>query len=122
MKGLSNEARDFNKRLILETLELNDFVNTRAGNLSGGNKRKLCCAQTLLVCPKVEFLDEPTTGVDPVSRRSLLRMVKQLGNSSVLLSTHRMDEAEQLCDNISIMINGKMICYGSPSYLKKVYG
>ena len=94
MKGLSNEARDFNKRLILETLELNDFVNTRAGNLSGGNKRKLCCAQTLLVCPKVEFLDEPTTGVDPVSRRSLLRMVKHHGNSSVLLSTHRMDEAE----------------------------
>ncbi len=74
------------------------------------------------MCPKVEFLDEPTTGVDPISRRSLLRMVKQLGNSSVLLSTHRMDEAEQLCDNIAIMINGKMICYGSPSYLKKVYG
>lgn len=122
MKGLSNSARDFNKRLILETLELTDFVDTRAGHLSGGNKRKLCCAQTLLVCPKVEFLDEPTTGVDPVSRRSLLRMVKQLGNSSVLLSTHRMDEAEQLCDNISIMINGKMICYGSPSYLKKIYG
>ena len=60
------------------------------------------------MCPKVEFLDEPTTGVDPISRRSLLRMVKQLGNSSVLLSTHRMDEAEQLCDNIAIMINGKM--------------
>jgi ABC-type multidrug transport system ATPase subunit len=57
-----------------------------------------------------------------VSRRSLLRMVKQLSSSSVLLSTHRMDEAEQLCDNISIMINGKMICYGSPSYLKKAYG
>lgn len=44
MKGLSNEARDFNKRLILETLELTDFTNTRANNLSGGNKRKLCCA------------------------------------------------------------------------------
>jgi ATP-binding cassette subfamily A (ABC1) protein 3 len=76
MKGLSNEDRQRNKRLILETLELGDFVDTRAGNLSGGNKRKLCCAQTLMVCPRVEFLDEPTTGVDPVSRRSLLRMVK----------------------------------------------
>jgi len=48
--------------------------------------------------PDLEFLDEPTTGVDPVSRRSLLKMVKQLRNSSVLLTTHRMDEAEQLCD------------------------
>ena len=122
MKGLSNEDRDRNKQLILETLELTDFVDTRAGNLSGGNKRKLCCAQTLLVCPKVEFLDEPTTGVDPVSRRSLLRMVRQLSNSSTLLSTHRMDEAEQLCDNIAIMINGRFVCYGSPSYLKKNYG
>ena len=49
-------------------------------------------------------------------------MVKQLTNSSTLLSTHRMDEAEQLCDNIAIMINGRFVCYGSPSYLKKQYG
>lgn len=76
MKGLSDIDRERNKQLVLQTLELTDFVDTKAGNLSGGNKRKLCCAQTLLVCPKVEFLDEPTTGVDPVSRRSLLRMVK----------------------------------------------
>jgi ATP-binding cassette, subfamily A (ABC1), member 3 len=122
MKGLSGTDRQRNKELILETLELKDFVDTRAGNLSGGNKRKLCCAQTLMICPKVEFLDEPTTGVDPVSRRSLMRMVKQLRNSSVLLSTHRMDEAEQLCDNIAIMINGKFVCYGSPNYLKSNYG
>jgi ABC-type multidrug transport system ATPase subunit len=51
-------------------------MNVRAGNLSGGNKRKLSCALTLLVSPTIEFLDEPTTGVDPVSRRSLFRMVK----------------------------------------------
>lgn len=51
-------------------------MNVKAGNLSGGNKRKLCCALTLLVSPSVEFLDEPTSGVDPVSRRSLFKMVK----------------------------------------------
>jgi len=72
--------------------------------------------------PDLEFLDEPTTGVDPVSRRSLLKMVKQLKDSSVLLTTHRMDEAEQLCDHIAIMINGRFVCYGTPGYLKEHYG
>ena len=78
IKGLS--AMDFqnNSTLIVQTLDLVDYLDVRAGNLSGGNKRKLTCALTLLVSPKVEFLDEPTTGVDPVSRRSLFKMIKQL--------------------------------------------
>jgi ATP-binding cassette subfamily A (ABC1) protein 3 len=77
---------------------------------------------SLLACPKVEFLDEPTTGVDPVSRRSLFKMLKQLPNCSLILTTHRMDEAEALCDNISIMINGRFVVYGTPGYLKSEYG
>lgn len=108
--------------MVKQTLDLEDFSKTKAGNLSGGNKRKLSCAQTLMLKPDLEFLDEPTTGVDPVSRRSLLKMVKQLRNSSVLLTTHRMDEAEQLCDHIAIMINGRFVCYGTPGYLKEHYG
>ena len=91
-------------------------------NLSGGNKRKLICAMSLVACPKVEFMDEPTTGVDPVSRRSLFKMLKSLQNSSMILTTHRMDEAESLCDNIAIMINGRFVCYGSPGHLKTTYG
>jgi ATP-binding cassette subfamily A (ABC1) protein 3 len=77
---------------------------------------------SLVSCPSVEFLDEPTTGVDPVSRRSLFKMLKGLPNSSLILTTHRMDEAESLCDNIAIMINGRFVCYGSPGYLKSQYG
>lgn len=91
-------------------------------NLSGGNKRKLICAMSLVACPKVEFLDEPTTGVDPVSRRSLFKMLKSLRDSSLILTTHRMDEAESLCDNIAIMINGRFVCYGSTGHLKSTYG
>jgi ATP-binding cassette subfamily A (ABC1) protein 3 len=71
IKGLPHEEIEFQKNLIKETLDLNSFSKTRAMNLSGGNKRKLCCAMSLIGCPSVEFLDEPTTGVDPVSRRSL---------------------------------------------------
>ena len=62
----------------------------------------------------MEFLDEPTTGVDPVSRRSLFKMLKCLNDTSIVLTTHRMDEAESLCDNIAILINGRFVCYGSP--------
>ena len=77
---------------------------------------------SLVACPMIEFLDEPTTGVDPVSRRSLFKMLKSLQNSSMILTTHRMDEAESLCDNIAIMINGRFVCYGSPGHLKSTYG
>ena len=77
---------------------------------------------SLLASPKCEFLDEPTTGVDPVSRRSLFKMLKNLDESSLVLTTHRMDEAESLCDNIVIMINGRFVVYGSPGHLKDEYG
>ena len=122
IKGLTHRQREHSKRIIMDTLELTYFKDTVATNLSGGNKRKLCCAMSLIMCPRVEFLDEPTTGVDPVSRRALVRMVKKMKKSSVLLTTHRMDEAEQLCDKIAIMINGKFVVYGTPSYLKTRYG
>lgn len=122
LKGIRGERRERVKRLIMETLELNFFKNTRSKNLSGGNKRKLCCAQALMLCPRVLFLDEPTAGVDPVSRRSLNRMIKKMKMSSVLLTTHRMDEAEQLCDKLAIMINGRFVVYGTPNYLKTQYG
>jgi len=77
---------------------------------------------SLVANPKVEFLDEPTTGVDPVSRRSLFKMLKNLQDSSLVLTTHRMDEAESLCDNIAIMVNGRFVVYGSPGHLKDQYG
>ena len=118
LKGVNGTRRDVFKRLIMQNLDLTPFKHTLAKNLSGGNKRKLCCAQAIMLSPRVLFLDEPTTGVDPVSRRSLNRMIKKMKMASVLLTTHRMDEAEQLCDKIAIMINGRFVVYGSPNYLK----
>jgi ATP-binding cassette subfamily A (ABC1) protein 3 len=75
-----------------------------------------------LAAPKLTFLDEPTTGVDPVARRSLFDLLRKLKDSSVVLTTHRMDEAEALCDKIAIQVNGKFVCYGSPQHLKEKYG
>jgi ABC-type multidrug transport system ATPase subunit len=73
---MAHADRIHNIELVVDTMDLGEFRDTMAGNLSGGNKRKLSCAATLLLCPQVEFLDEPTTGVDPVSRRALFRMVR----------------------------------------------
>jgi ABC-type multidrug transport system ATPase subunit len=78
----------------MEMMDLSQFKEVLAVNLSGGNKRKLCCALSLVLCPEIEMLDEPTTGVDPVSRRNLFRLIKGLSDSAILLTTHRMDEAE----------------------------
>ena len=122
IKGLNESDKKHNVDLICEMMDLNDYRGTLAGNLSGGNKRKLCCALTLVVCPELEFLDEPTAGVDPVSRRALFKMIKQLSGSGQILTTHRMDEAQFLCDKIAIMINGRFVVYGSPDYLMEKYG
>ena len=75
----------------------------------------------LIGCPSLLFLDEPTTGVDPISRRCLMKLLKRLDLTSMILTTHRMDEAEALCNKIAIMINGQFACYGSPDGLKSEY-
>ena len=103
-------------------MDLHEFLNVPAKQLSGGNKRKLSCAMTMMLSPHAEFLDEPTTGVDPVSRRSLFKLIKKLKDTSIVLTTHRMDEAEHLCDQIAIMINGAIVVYGTPTYLMHQYG
>jgi ATP-binding cassette subfamily A (ABC1) protein 3 len=101
---------------------LTEFGGRKAEAWSGGNKRKLCCAVSLMANPKVEFLDEPTAGVDPIARRSLFKILKHLKHSSILLTTHRMDETEALCITLAILINGSFVCYGSPGLLKSKYG
>jgi len=98
IRGLNKQDASDNTELILQTMGLTEFTDVAAMNLSGGNRRKLACAMTLMLKPYTEFLDEPTTGVDPVSRRKLFHLIKQLNDSAVVLTTHRMDEAERLCD------------------------
>jgi len=122
IKGLPSESTQFVLDYVKEMLDLEPFSSTKSGQLSGGNKRKLMCAMSLVACPTIEFLDEPTTGVDPVSRRSLFKMLKNLSESSIVLTTHRMDEAESLCDKISIMVNGRFVCFNSSGELKALYG
>ena len=95
---------------------LEEKRDARVGTLSGGQKQRLALATALLNRPKVLFLDEPTTGLDPQARRRVWELVhafKQEGGT-VLLTTHYMDEAEQLCDDLAIVDHGKVIARGSP--------
>uniref|UniRef100_A0A8B9KMW3 P-type phospholipid transporter n=1 Tax=Astyanax mexicanus TaxID=7994 RepID=A0A8B9KMW3_ASTMX len=108
----------------IQKLGLVKYSNKSAGTYSGGNKRKLSTAMSLIGCPPVVFLDEPTTGMDPKARRFLwdciLSVIKE--GRSVILTSHSMEECEALCTRMAIMVNGQFKCLGSIQHLKNRFG
>lgn len=104
---------------VLDELALTEKADAWVGKLSGGQKQRLAIATALVGNPRVLFLDEPTTGLDPQSRRQVWEIVRrfQSEGGTVLLTTHYMDEAERLCDYISIVDHGKVIAAGTPAEL-----
>ena len=106
---------------LLELVDLNQWRNAPARNLSGGMRRRLEIARGLVHRPRIFFLDEPTTGLDPVSRVAVWEMItsiKQKRNLTVLITTHYMDEADRLCDRIAIVDHGKLVALDTPRALK----
>src|SRR5262245_374927 len=116
--------RDRRRRLIadlLEAVELTKWKDKPVRNLSGGMRRRVEIARGLVHEPRVFFLDEPTTGLDPVSRVAVWEMIRQIKRTrdlTVLLTTHYMDEADKLCDRIAIVDHGKLVALDSPMKLK----
>ena len=104
---------------VLEELELTEKADSWVGKLSGGQKQRLAVATALVGNPRILFLDEPTTGLDPQSRRQLWDIIRvfQKKGGTVLLTTHYMDEAERLCDRLAIVDHGQIIAEGTPSDL-----
>jgi ABC-2 type transport system ATP-binding protein len=118
--GVRGEARRERIAHLLEFARLNTFRSRPAGHLSGGMKKKLALACMLLHEPEVVFLDEPTTGVDPVSRREfwdLLASLRLERNLTILVSTPYMDEAER-CHRVGLMYGGRLIECGTPAEIK----
>ncbi|MEM7561589.1 MAG: ABC transporter ATP-binding protein [Pseudomonadota bacterium] len=104
---------------LSERFALNEFLNQDTRKLSGGQKQRLLLAMAQINQPKVLFLDEPTTGLDPQSRRNLweqVQLIKAEG-TTILMTTHYMEEAYELCDEIAIMDHGKMIAHDAPDAL-----
>ena len=104
---------------ILDELQLAEKVDAWVGKLSGGQRQRLAVATALVGNPKILFLDEPTTGLDPQSRHQLWEIIRkfQRKGGTVMLTTHYMDEAERLCDRLAIMDHGQIIAEGSPADL-----
>ena len=117
-------SRDKRAKLIPELLaavELTQWADKPVKNLSGGMRRRVEIARGLVHEPRVFFLDEPTTGLDPVSRTAvweMLQKIKRQRDLTVLVTTHYMDEADRLCDRIAIVDHGKLVALDSPEALK----
>ena len=109
---------------VLDIIELRDRANERVGKYSGGMKRRVNIGVALLHKPKVIYMDEPTVGIDPQSRRNILDSVVKLKNEgmTVLYTTHYMEEAQELSDHIGIMDHGKLIACGTGEELIKLVG
>jgi len=117
--GIEHSVSNERIRQLLEFVNLSDRANARIGTLSGGMQRRLTIARALVNDPELVVLDEPTTGLDPQARHLIWQRLRDLMTvgKTLLLTTHYMEEAERLCDELAIMEQGEIIARGSPSDL-----
>ncbi len=121
--GISKKEAEQRIEKLLDFVELKNKKDEKVTDLSGGMKRKLIIARSLINEPQLIILDEPTTGLDPQARRKIWEMVEDLKKhgKTIILTTHYMEEAEKLCDRVYIMDAGKIITEGKPEVLIKEY-
>ena len=123
--GVPKEMRQTRIQEALELVELTDRADERAGNFSGGMKRRLEIARALLHHPQVLFLDEPTVGLDPQTREHIWKYIKALSRQeqmTIILTTHYMEEADILCARIALIDHGKIVQLDTPEGLKRQMG
>lgn len=111
--------REIDPEALLDKVNLREKAKAKPAHLSGGQKQRFSIACALVNDPKVLFLDEPTTGLDPQAKRNLWDLVRQLNSSgmTIVLTTHNMEEAEILCKRLAIMDHGKVVAQGTPQEL-----
>jgi ABC-2 type transport system ATP-binding protein len=121
--GLSRKQIEFKRSQLIEELGLGEIANERVSSLPLGWKQKIAFSVALLHNPKIVFLDEPTGGVDPITRRQFWEMIYRTANkgTTVFVTTHYMDEAEY-CDRVSIMVDGRIEALDTPNKLKTKFG
>ncbi|TRZ77452.1 MAG: ABC transporter ATP-binding protein, partial [Chitinophagaceae bacterium] len=104
---------------LLRKVNLEDKAKSKFKQLSGGQKQRFSIATTLINKPSIIFLDEPTTGLDPQARRNLWDLIREIrdGGTTIIITTHYMDEAEILCDRVAIIDSGEIIAIDTPNHL-----
>jgi len=123
LKGVPTQRATDMSNAMLERMALGPYAERLAGTYSGGNKRKLSVTIALMANPKVVYLDEPSTGMDPASRRFMWSVIQSsMASRAVILTTHSMEEADALCHRIGIMVNGELRCLGTSQHLKNKFG
>merc|ERR1712156_1353414 len=126
IRGLRSSENRINVELekLASFVDLTQYLDRPCGQYSGGNKRKLNVALALIGRPKVMLLDEPTTGVDPAARRKIWETINNIRKSgtSIILTSHSMEECEALCDRLAIMVKGSFQCLGGPQHIKSKFG
>ena len=126
IKGVISRVRTEIIENLLEQMDLVEFRNVQVQTLSGGNKRKVSVAMAMVGNPPIVFLDEPSTGMDPKAKRFMWTIISKISTlrkkSTVILTTHSMEEAEALCTKMGIMVAGQFKCFGSSQHLKDKYG
>ena len=121
--GFSKSVRDEKIKELTELLGLDSVINKKAGKLSGGWQRRLSIAMALISEPKILFLDEPTLGLDVIARSELWDIISSLkGKVTIILTTHYMEEAEELSDRIAIMKDGKLLVCDTADKIKELTG
>ncbi|KAJ3273527.1 ATP-binding cassette sub- A member 5 [Borealophlyctis nickersoniae] len=123
LKGITPTARAARVKALMRKLDIEEYAQKRSGTLSGGNKRKLSFAISVCGDPSVVFLDEPSTGIDPASRRYMWNLLLETRkNRATILTTHSMEEADALSTRIAIQVSGRLRCIGTPQHLKSKFG
>jgi ATP-binding cassette subfamily A (ABC1) protein 3 len=126
IKGIKKDKIDALVNAMIKEMSLDEFKNKESRKLSGGNKRKLSVAISMIGNPPILLLDEPSSGIDPEARRFMWSIIHKMSTkgekSSTIISTHSMDEAETLCKRIGIMVNGEFVCIGKTNDIKEKYG
>ncbi|XP_076395704.1 phospholipid-transporting ATPase ABCA3 isoform X2 [Megachile rotundata] len=125
LKGVNKTRKEIklNVNMLLDKLKLREKRNVLPSKLSGGQKRRLCLGMALVGDASIVILDEPTSGMDPETRRDIWDIILKIrGKKTILISTHNMEEADILGDRIAIVHGGRLKCYGTSMFLKKQYG
>ncbi|CAN0324899.1 unnamed protein product, partial [Hapterophycus canaliculatus] len=125
-QGIAVDKRAAAVNQKIEEMGLKQYADRPAGGYSGGNKRKLSVAMAMIGDPQIVFLDEPSTGMDPMARRFMwnviMRIVTENKECAMILTTHSMEECEALCQRIGIMVGGRLRCLGTSQHLKTRFG